>query len=1110
MALDPSKITSALDGTNDKWAEAISFFTGFKAPPRAELFDTLVGNEGIPQMKVEISDVGYVDYVDTEDLNWLYENAGYDINNTDFVIPFYSTSGGAGSDVTMHKARITLLGQKSVDGPPTGGYVEGGTFTSSIDGHLGMDGKPTWDTTKLTQYSYGTGLALEQLRNDETLGTYGFSWNGAPVADGDSVSLGTFDVVAGSFDRVAQFFVKQQAIVEEWEGRLGTEKNEAWRGQAAGVFWDLLHKINKQYTDYKEDTSPNGNYYSKQGNEIRQAKKDLQKAVVDLHNVWMEWELKMGNPLRWLSDLLTDVMNYVWDNNITKITYEIEGAGYSYYTNYIAEPGFDNKAKALRGKELMEFGEGDLKDLSTWEAIGNKAIELWQQSVKDNLEAAAVDAMEYVKNAWSNSSFDLGTVKSRPGDTLKEGLAEDKADKLEDDNEKKEDDAKKAAEEAQKKQDEFIAWQKEQARIAKEEAAKEKAEAEAKAAAAEAKAEKEKEEAKAEREKEKAEAEAKAAAAEAKADAKAAEAEAKQEQKEKEQEEKAAEAEAKAAAKEAEQEAKAEAKEAEQEAKQEEKEKEQEAKQAEQQAKQEAKQEEAERKQEEAQGRQEQMQMLQMNQAKAQQEEAKKEQAKKEAEQEAKQAEQEAKQEAKQAEQEAKQEEKEKEAEQKQAEQEKKQEAKEAEQEAKQEEKEKEAEQKQAEQEAKAEARQNEAEAKQDQLQQEQEKKQNEAQAKQEQLQQEAEKKQNEAEARFGDQSRGLLNGGDLLSPDISGPVNEGNLPVSDVLDVPGGGESHIDDNGRLVTEYPDGSSTTIDPLTHSSTLTRPDGTTVSGPLNTGDLLPNPDGSTTRLDPQGNVVMEYPDGTSQTIDPDTGSTTITNPDGTTRSGYLNDLDNPLNGYQPPTSGPLNSGSLDGYNSPSYDLSGYEEELFDENPYESPLDSNAAASSGSSAPNHNRTQLNSGPLPGFGGGGADAMGSSSGGTGTGSGGMPMGGGMGGGMGGMGGGMGGAGGGQDSKAERVRSVIDGDVVSNRRPQPGARPPLPGSRGYADDEVRVAASGNTAGQNPFLPPMAGGGAPNQTQTQSGDRARDSWVPEDEDVWGTDEGGAPAVIGR
>ncbi|WP_225890306.1 hypothetical protein, partial [Streptomyces pseudovenezuelae] len=110
MALDPTKITGELTATNDHWHEAVKLFTGYVAPARDTLFDTLVGNEGIPLMKVEISDVSQVDYVDTEDLNWLYENAGYRIQNTDFVIPFYRTSGGAGSDVTMHKARITLLG----------------------------------------------------------------------------------------------------------------------------------------------------------------------------------------------------------------------------------------------------------------------------------------------------------------------------------------------------------------------------------------------------------------------------------------------------------------------------------------------------------------------------------------------------------------------------------------------------------------------------------------------------------------------------------------------------------------------------------------------------------------------------------------------------------------------------------------------------------------------------------------------------------------------------------------------------------------------------------------------------------------------------------------
>ncbi|WP_455362409.1 hypothetical protein [Streptomyces sp. SYSU K21746] len=95
--------------------------------------------------------------------------------------------------------------------------------------------------------------------------------------------------------------------------------------------------------------------------------------------------------------------------------------------------------------------------------------------------------------------------------------------------------------------------------------------------------------------------------------------------------------------------------------------------------------------------------------------------------------------------------------------------------------------------------------------------------------------------------------------------------------------------------------------------------------------------------------------------------------------------------------------------------------------------------------------------------------------------------------------------------VRNVIDGSVVNNRRSRTGAGAPVRNGR-FADDEVRVAAGGPTAGGTPFLPPIAGGGgAPDQqTQTQSGERARDSWVPEDEDVWGTEEGGAPAVIGR
>ncbi|MEU5368347.1 AAWKG family protein, partial [Streptomyces sp. NPDC005951] len=686
MALDSSKVVEDLGGgTNDKWAEAVSFFTGFKAPNRNDLFDSLVGNEGIPLMKVEISDVGYVDYVDPEDMNWLYENAGSDIKNTDFVIPFYHAKGGPGSDVSMYRARITLLGSKGDGRIPSQGWQEGGQFSSSIDGHLGMDGKPTWDTTPTARYAYGTGLALEELIFNSTEGTYGFSFNGKPVDDPDSVTPANFETVAAAFDRVANFFSSQQKIVEEWQSRLGKEKDEAWRGKAAGVFWDLINKINKQYSDYADDMLPAGGTKSKQGNEIRDAQEAFQEAVSDLHGVWKDWQWKYGNPLVVLHTLLSAIMEYVWDNNITKITYEIEthgsyGGGYTTTTNYISEDEFSNRAKIEKITGTGDMGLtvepkdfGELKELSTWVEVGNKALLMWKQTVEDNLDKAAVAAMTKVRDSWSNKELDFGSIKSRgTSDTLESEYKEEKAELAEEKAEADAAAAKAEAEEAARKQEEFIQWQKEQAAKAEEERKREKEEAERKEAEAKAEAERKEAEAKAEAERKekeaKAEAEAKEAEAEAKAEAKEAEAKAEQEAKEKEAEAKAAEQEAKAEAKEAEAKAEQEAKEKEAEQKQAEQEAKQEQLRAEQEAKQEQVRKEQEAKQAEAQARAENMQMMQMNQAKTQQEEAKKEQ-------EAKEAQARAEQEAKEAEAKAEQEAKEKEAEQKQAEQEAKQEA---------------------------------------------------------------------------------------------------------------------------------------------------------------------------------------------------------------------------------------------------------------------------------------------------------------------------------------------------------------------------------------------------------------------------------------------------
>jgi hypothetical protein len=1068
----PEEHVRALDADNDSWQKAAYWFTGYDAPHRDTLFESLMGNDGIPQMKVELTRQNYVDYVDPNDFNWRVENAGYRIENTDFVIPFYTTGGddaSAGDQVSMYKARITMLGNKGDDGP-SGGVVEGGEFKSQYDNHLGLSGdKATWSTEKLTQYAYGTGRAMEALLYNEN-GTVGFGWNNKNVLDAGAVSLKSFDTAAAAFDRVAQFFSNQEKVVAEWQRRVGTEQDDAWRGQAAGVFWTLIDTINRQYKGFADDMGAS-NGLSKQGNILREARGAFRDAVVELHRSWMTWVTQHSNPLIALNKLLVDITDHVWENNIKQITYKVNSTGglytTSYYTTYHAKAGFDQTA--TRHGKSDNFGP--LNELSTWKAVGERAVQHWQAYVIRDLVEPAEAALKAIHNSWSPTTIDLGSVKVRGESDLTSSYKEDLA-------EKQADDAKKAAEEAQRKQDEFMQWQKDQAAAAKAEQERKEKEAEEKAAAAKAEQERKEAEAKAEQERKEKEAEEKQAAAEAK-----------QEQKEKEAEQKQAEKEAEAEAKQAEAEARAEQLRAEQEAKQ----------------------EEAQKKQEEAQSRAEQMQLSQFNLARADQEKARQEQ-------ERKQAEAEAEADAKEAEAEAKQAEKEAEAEQKQAEAE-----------AKQEQKEKEAEQKQAEAEAKAEERmrqqeeeqnrlRTEQELRQEQLLTEQEKQEAERQARQEEAQKREEEAYQQAQAAYERQSEGLLNpggglpgsGGDLNPGGVSlgsGDLNLGDLdslrpdapasnPYSEdgTLTNPGGSRTTLDDSGRLVTEYPDGSKVQIDPDNRTATVTRPDGTVESGPLNIGDLLPNPDGSTTHLDRNGDIVTEHPDGTVTRVDPDTGIGTTTRTDGTVTTGNLNGSLGDLPSLPGTGSSLPSSFTSPSFSSPSYDFGSYEEELYDESPYESPYASPATpAMTAAQREAENGTPLNTGSLPG--GLGMNGM--------NGMGGMPMGGMP----------MGGAGAGNQSESERVRNVIDsGQPLNSRGGRPGA---VPAARSVQEEnDVRVSparATAATTSGSPFLP-MGGtpGGPGGQPQTQSGDRAREVWAQDDDDVWGTDEGGAPAVIGR
>lgn len=105
--------------------------------------------------------------------------------------------------------------------------------------------------------------------------------------------------------------------------------------------------------------------------------------------------------------------------------------------------------------------------------------------------------------------------------------------------------------------------------------------------------------------------------------------------------------------------------------------------------------------------------------------------------------------------------------------------------------------------------------------------------------------------------------------------------------------------------------------------------------------------------------------------------------------------------------------------------------------------------------------------------------------------------------MGGMPAGGSGGGSSNSERVRNVLSGSDGASRR-RPTAR-----SAGEEEEMVFTRGGRPTMTSSPYLP-MGGQGTQGNQSTETRDRERSSWVPEDEDVWGTDEGGAPAVIGR
>jgi hypothetical protein len=350
---------------------------------------------------------------------------------------------------------------------------------------------------------------------------------------------------------------------------------------------------------------------------------------------------------------------------------------------------------------------------------------------------------------------------------------------------------------------------------------------------------------------------------------------------------------------------------------------------------------------------------------------------------------------------------------------------------------------------------------------------------------------------------------GQVTTTNPDGTVSTSTLnPTDGSFTTPDGSTAQLNADGSVTTHFPDGSTETLNPDTGQISVTDPSGNVTTSHLNPGDSFANPDGSTTTLNDNGTLTTKFPDGSTQTLNPDTGQLTTTDPSGHTTTTDIDGSGLPsssidtsgLNGNGIDTSGLNNGSSLDtsglnttglnsgGLNSGGLNTSGsgldsgldggYDD--YDSTPYtggalrSDALDT-AALDASTPAQASSGTPLN-----------------------------PMG--MGG-MGGMGGGMGGGGGGgQGGTTERTRAVLtDPSNGATRRGRTNRAANVD-----EDEDVVYTRPTTSSAPYPVGGPGSNGAGQDGRSTESGDRAREAWLTEDEDVWGTDEGGSPAVIGR
>lgn len=360
-----------------------------------------------------------------------------------------------------------------------------------------------------------------------------------------------------------------------------------------------------------------------------------------------------------------------------------------------------------------------------------------------------------------------------------------------------------------------------------------------------------------------------------------------------------------------------------------------------------------------------------------------------------------------------------------------------------------------------------------------------------------------------------LAPNGVLTSTDAHGNSTTSHPAPGSTVKNADGSSTVYGKDGTTTTTHEDGTKTSVS-ANGTVTTVDPDGTRTVSHLGKGtSTVQYADGSVSQVGKDGTVSTTYQDGSTTKLGPD-GTYTTTDADGHKRTEHLNTVGG--NGTQTRTTHNADGSSTTTYPDGTVDKTlkngGHRISYPDGRTVTTDAYGRTTGTTGGTGglgPNKSGGGLSdfdyydypdggsaTSPLSGSGYG---YSGTDTGGAGRlplnplGSQGLMPGGGTGASAGAAGTGLGG---------ERARAMAAGEASAARNGK---------SAQLAAEEAATAGrrpSTTSSSGTPMMPPMGGGTGGAGGSTQSDERERSTWVSEDEETWGTDEGGVAAVIGR